>query len=608
LSGVESERAIEDWRTNGNWPLIEDGEKRIWWLQRGLAMICFDEGSSKAYTELDSLPISVIEKLGRDTEGHIWAAANSRLRRFSNGHWDPEAASIPMSWPWHEIVLQPAADGGLLVAEPLRGSWLDYGGQIRRLKDGQWTGPFEPTPFDRGSTRSTVTSLLQDRIGHMWIGTLSGGLYYSDAEGQWRRVQANPSLSEGNVSCLMQDSQDEIWVGTVGDGLYRITRQPISLVSPESHGQTAATVESTCASHDGSVWIGTDGGGLYHYQNGQAANSGTPLNPNDVFISSVLEDRHTNLWLGTKSGLLRLEEGRFVPVPGPMELSHRVMAMYEDRSGRLWFGTTLELICKDGDQFKVYHLGKDQGAGDIRSIVEGNAGDIWAGTLEQGLFLLPKGKGGTFHSVDYPATSARALMCDPDGTLWIGSWGEGLFRFRHGEFARFTSEDGLPRDKILCILRDDAGVLWMSSDNGIFGIKRQALDAYVRDASPPLLCQRLSLAQGLANRACSGLGQPVGTRAPDGRLWFPNSALPPRTWRQPGTFIFGTSSKEWMNIGGKPATIKSLTTANYRRANTPFVSPLPAAMARGMKAPNSSPCRLCRNSGKSAGCRSSPAP
>ncbi|HWY78411.1 MAG TPA: two-component regulator propeller domain-containing protein, partial [Verrucomicrobiae bacterium] len=274
--GDESQRTVQAWQKNGNWPLIEDSENWIWWLQRDLAMVRFDETAAKPDTNLDNLSTNRIEKLGRDTEGHIWAAANSRLRRFSNGHWDPEEASIPMSWPWHEIVLQPAADGGLLVAEPLRGSWLDYGGQIRRLKDGQWTGSFEPTPFDRGSTRSTVTSLLQDRRGRMWIGTLSGGIYFSDAEGQWQRVKASPSISEGYVSCLMRDSQDEIWVGTIGDGLYRITRQPISIVSPESHGQIPLTVESTCASHDGSVWIGTDGSGLYHYQNGQAVSCGTP--------------------------------------------------------------------------------------------------------------------------------------------------------------------------------------------------------------------------------------------------------------------------------------------------------------------------------------------
>jgi ligand-binding sensor domain-containing protein/signal transduction histidine kinase len=517
------EQAAQAWRRNHNWHLIEDGQHRIWWLQRDLAIVHFEENSSKTYTELDRLEVGKIEKLGRDTQGDVWAAANSRLRRFSSGHWDPEVESIPMSWPWHEIVLQPATDGGLLLAEPLRGSWQEYGGQVRRLKDGRWTGRFEPTPFERGSSRSMVTALLQDRSSRMWIGTGGGGLYFSGADGQWRRVQANPSLSEGYISCLMQDWQDNIWVGTVGDGLYRVARQPVSVVSLPSQQQASAVVQSTCVSHDGSVWIGTDGKGLYHYQNGQATNCGTALNPSDLFISSVLEDRQTNLWLGTKSGLLRMEGDRFVPVHGPDELSHAVMSIYEDQEGRLWLGTTRELICKTGDEFTICRLPGDQGPPDVRSIIEDKAGDIWAGTFGQGLFVLPHGNAAAARRLErYPASSARSMICDADGTLWIGSWGDGIFRFRGGEFTAFTSEDGLSRDKILCIVPDRAGVLWMSSDNGIFGIKRQALESYTRDVSPPLLCQRLSLWQGLANRACSGLGQPVGARAPDGRLWFPN--------------------------------------------------------------------------------------
>lgn len=525
MSIAARESAAQDWHKNGNWHLVEDGAKRIWWLQHGLALVHFEEASSKVYTNLDGLSANDIEKLGRDTDGHIWAAANSRLRRFSDGHWDTIAQSIPMSWPWHEIVLQQAVGGGLLLAEPLRGSWQNYGGQVRRLKDGQWTGPFEPTPFERGSPRSIVTSLLEDRMGRMWIGTQSGGLYFSDREGQWRRIQESTSLSEGNISCLLEDAQNNIWVGTVGDGLYRVSRQPISSITLRSPAQaeTPAIVQSTCESHDGSVWIGTDGAGLYHYENGITTNWGTALNPTDLYISCVLEDQQSNLWLGTKSGLLRVENGRFGPVYGPEELSHTVMSMYEDKSGRLWIGTTQELIRKTGDHFTICNLRTNQGACDVRSIVEDKAGDIWVGTLGQGLFVLKGGNTESPHRVEaFPASSARAMYCDADGTLWIGSWGDGMFRFRNGEFAGFTSEDGLLRDKILCIVPDNAGVLWMSSDNGIFGIKRQALESYIRGTSPPLLCQRLSLWQGLANRACSGLGQPVATRTRDGRLWFPN--------------------------------------------------------------------------------------
>jgi len=525
LPAADRERAERDWRKDRNWQLVEDAQNRIWWLQRGFAIVHFESNLARSYINFDGLDVSKIEKLSRDAGGSIWAAANSRIRHFSNGHWDPESESIPMSWPQHEddIVLCPARNGGLLVAEPLRGSWRSYGGQVRRLIDGSWTGPFEPTPFEQGLSRSIVTALLEDRTRRMWIGTKSGGLYFSDAEGQWRRLQANPSLSEGQISCLMQDLQDNVWVGTVGDGLYRVARKPVSVVSLQSPTQRPAVVQSTCLSHDGSIWIGTDGNGLFHFNNGQATSFGTPLNPSDLNISSVFEDSRTNLWLGTKSGLLKLENGRFTPVYGPEELSHEVVTIYEDRIGRLWFGTTTELICKTGEQFAVHHLRSEHGSPDIRSIVADKSGNIWVGTFGQGLFELPRGQAELARRVDdFPANSARAMICDADGTLWIGSWGDGIFRFRQGKFTEFSSEDGLPRDKILCIVPDNAGVLWMSSDNGIFGIKRQALDSYVRGSSPPLLCLRLSLAQGLANRACSGQGQPVATRTIDGRLWFPN--------------------------------------------------------------------------------------
>ena len=526
LPAASREQAALDWRRERNWLLAEDSQQRIWWFQQNLAIIHFEQDVAKTYTALDGLEVSLIEKLGRDMAGNIWAAVNSRLRHFNNGQWDPESESIPMSWPSHEtnqIVLQAGIDGGLLLAEPLRGDWQKYGGQIRRIRDDKWTGRFEPTPFERGSFGSVVTTLLEDRSGRLWVGTKSGGLYFSQAEGQWRRVQASPSLSEGYVSCIMQDSQDNIWVGTVGDGLYRVARQPISVVSLQTQSQRPALVQSTCVSHDGSVWVGTEGNGLYHYQNGQAVNFGTPLNPSDLSISAVLEDRHTNLWLGTKSGLLKLENDRFTPVYGPEELSHQVSCMYEDKAGKLWFGTTNELICKFGEQFTAHHLRTEYGSPDIRSIVEDLAGNIWVGTMGQGLFVLPGGRADSIRRVDeFRASSARAMIADADGTLWIGSWGDGIFRYRNGKFTEFSSEDGLPRDKILCILPDNAGVLWMSSDNGIFGIKRQALESYQRGKSPPLLCQRLSLAQGLANRACSGQGQPVGTRTADGRLWFPN--------------------------------------------------------------------------------------
>jgi len=68
-----------------------------------------------------------------------------------------------------------------------------------------------------------------------------------------------------------------------------------------------------------------------------------------------------------------------------------------------------------------------------------------------------------------------------------------VFRFRNGEFSEFSSGTVCPATKFFSIVPDTKrGVSLMSSDNGIFGIKRSGFESYIRGTSPPLLCQRLS--------------------------------------------------------------------------------------------------------------------
>ena len=70
---------------------------------------------------------------------------------------------------------------------------------------------------------------------------------------------------------------------------------------------------------------------------------------------------------------------------------------------------------------------------------------------------------------------------------------------------------------------DGTTVSWLSTDNGVVGIPpKKVIEGYERWRSPPLWCQHLSLAEGLANRVCSGSGQPVSARMADGRIWFPD--------------------------------------------------------------------------------------
>ncbi len=513
--GMEDESALYG-RTHA--VLIEDGEGAVWWHISPTAVVRLKGDSWSVFTPTNGLPAGGVRQLAVDHEGRVWAEADGKLHRYDGDGWDTHQEAVPLGGRWP--VLASANEGGLWVAEP-HGSWFHKGGEVRRFSSGQWhSGPKPilavPTPG------SIITCLMEDHSGHIWYGTASGvGVFFSDSDGNWHRLKAQNPFTQGYVSCLFEDSQGNIWIGSVGDGLYRVTRQPLTMLTLPPSSENAE-INTLCVAHDGAIWIGTGGFGLLRFKDNNFTTFGDAQEHSN-HVCAVFEDSQSNLWAGTSEGLFQLETNRFVRVIGPSEMTNWVKVLFEDRTGRLWIGAVGGLICREKNRFTVFHLRADRGYCDIRSIAEDPTGNLWIGTVGQGLFLLPHDQTEDLHHVEeYPATDARSLFCSKDGTLWIGSWGEGLIRYSNGVFTTFTTDNGLPSDRIQSIINDDENRLWLSTDNGVVGIATQLLQNYKHGYSPPLWCNHLSLAEGLANRGCSGSGQPVSTRTQNGWLLFPD--------------------------------------------------------------------------------------
>lgn len=509
--------------------LAEDRGGGVWWRSPNRGVIRVAQGKCTAFAPGDGLPPGEIEQLARDAEGQIWLAAGGVLYVYDGRQWttlDP-----PVRLGGAGCVFATARKEGLWVAEP-HASWMEGGGQVRRYAGGAWYEPLAATPWAPNSARSQLTCLLEDHEGRIWFGTMWGGVRYSDpptqadnvrasAKSQWHQLSSQGPFSQGLITCLFEDRQGAIWVGTVGDGLYRVRKCPVSMVNlPGEANENLIT--ASWSSKDGSVWLGTDGAGVFHYIDGKFAIYGEPQGLGSTHVCSGLEDARTNLWVGTWGGLFRLDQGRFHRAEGPKELRGMVLALFEDRAGGLWIGTPSGVVYRSVQGvFSIHQTGEN--GSDVRAITEDMTGTIWIGTVGQGLWRLDPTKRSPPRRVQsYPAPDARSLLTAHDGTVWIGSMGSGLFCMRNDQVTGFSSADGLPCDSIISLIEDTEGDLWMSSDNGIFGVSPSALRGFVRGHSPPLLCLRVALTEGLANRACSGSGQPVACRDVQGRLWFPN--------------------------------------------------------------------------------------
>jgi ligand-binding sensor domain-containing protein/signal transduction histidine kinase len=500
--------------------LSQDGEGSIWIATDGAGLIRFKNRRPEFFRTNHGLATDRIWQVACDTAGRPWANAGGKLYEFKQERWQsPEGVPL-LSESVRTLVR--SRDGGLWVGILADHPQGNRGGRIFKLKNREWMEEPGPYPWNQDSPRSKPGGLLEDRTGRLWYAAYGAGVFYREPGGSWQQLTSRGPLSQVVIDCLVEDPDGLVWIGTRAAGLQRVKARAVTTL-PAAPGVEPNIFLTACVGRDGSIWGGTEGHGIHRWRDGKRIAYGVQDGLANLHVAVLFEDRQTNLWAGTWGGLFQFNGVRFEPVCDPPPLRKAVLAMLEDSRGSLWVGTDGGLVrMKDGE---ACVFGKREGLESffIRAVEEDRDGQIWVAVTERGLFRL---RGDHFEHYAAGQWSGermiRALHADPSGTLWIATDGAGLVRLRDGRFTQFTTADGLPDDHLHAVLGDHLGNLWVSSDNGIFGSPKQMLERYERGHGPRLSCWRLSRTDGLPNKVCSGAGQPTGTVAVNGRLWFPN--------------------------------------------------------------------------------------
>jgi ligand-binding sensor domain-containing protein/signal transduction histidine kinase len=505
---------VQAWR-NLNSIFALDGAGAVWVSTITGEVVRFAGPGAPVAVPLGDLPGGKVRGLANDGAGRVWLLKGSNACVFEDGRWTFSTAAGD---PGSGGMLCPAGDRGFWTAEV---SSSQAFAKLVQHKSGEgWNVSSLPIPTT--PAHPPVSAMLQDRQGRVWLATRWGGIHVQLREDEWARVQVTGPLAKGTARCLFEDRQGSIWVGTVGQGLDQVLDSSVKMVMlpPEAADVHVTTV---CAAKDGGLWMGTDKG-LYRRAQGESSRVSAVEGLSGESVYAVLEDTRTNLWVGTQSGLFRRESSGFKRALS-LPLSYGgIISLYEDRAGGIWaggyHGSLLHLPAgTNGTAFEPT-VGKP--ALIIGCIAEDDQGQIWVASKRRGIALWRvdgKQLVPADPQLDAIGQIVRSVLCDKDGALWIGTQGDGLFRWSNKVLQRYTTADGLPDDVILGLMADDQGNLWMTSQTGVFGCPRRQLAEYVRGQSPPLLCMHLGLDEGLANRECTGAGQPVISRGPDGRFW-----------------------------------------------------------------------------------------
>ena len=203
--------------------------------------------------------------------------------------------------------------------------------------------------------------------------------------------------------------------------------------------------------------------------------------PNPMALAAV-QDRNGFLWIGTGSGLARWDGYRFRTYAGdgqnPDDLPDTyVQALHLDHNGALWIGTSAGGLVRydpDHDSFVPVSVANARSARiEIRAfadddksglLVGGGGGLYHLDTQAARPRLVPKTRDEVF---GLPAGRVLSLLRDRLGALWVGT-GHGVFRRDRGAAAfepvPLPALKGAP-SAVKALGEDSAGQVWIATTN-----------------------------------------------------------------------------------------------------------------------------------------------
>ena len=355
--------------------------------------------------------------------------------------------------------------------------------------------------MEEGLPHNIVQAITQTRDGYLWVGTREGLARFDGV--RFTEFEIVGETTRPSISALCEDDNGNLWISTENSGLFCLSNGKISLRQPPNRPGDFLVSEIHKVA-DGTLWMSSngtvsrlkdgkiqvqkelpnigwsfyaDGDGVFWGDNTLKQFDGKRVEVWPVRTGrfppsprKIIRDRNGVFWLGSTTGLTRVENGIATYFPkgdGPQGI---VSMIFEDRKGNLWIGAYGGLSRFVDGEF--VSEGEDDGTFyRVYSIFEDREGNIWIGS-EEGLARLTPKTFMTYTKEQGLTQNSIATICPSrDGSIWIAAWGGGLNHLVGEAITTFGQTNGLATDFVMAVHEGRDGSLWVGLDHAM-GLNR----------------------------------------------------------------------------------------------------------------------------------------
>jgi signal transduction histidine kinase/ligand-binding sensor domain-containing protein len=321
---------------------------------------------------------------------------------------------------------------------------------------------------EQGLPQNSVTALLQDHNGYLWIGTF-GGLARFDGE-RFRVLDAagTPGFDNNNILSLYQNRSGVLWIGTVAGGLFRLEN---GVATKYTDGLPSSLISSILGDAEGGIWANTSEG-VAHFDGAkwEAHSTHRGKSVRDFYLQA----RDGSMWFRSGTDLVRFDPGGSIATLHVRKPS--AFLVQEARDGSVWIAVR--------DEYRLVRY--SQGVFSdvplpsiprpewmaypeyVLAMAENTHGDLLLLT-PAGLVRIVDGKVNPPEPVSLPANDGelakvRTLLVDREGNLWVGMIGKGLVRLRPAPLMAYAKQEGLSDSSFSTVFQDREGRIWLGGD------------------------------------------------------------------------------------------------------------------------------------------------